>query len=234
MTAIRRVVARSADAAKAQCAQAIVEHLAKADSPSLVLAGGSTPQGTYDLLAVKHRMAIDWERVQFWFGDERCVGPDHPKSNYGMARASLFDPLGIPADHVHRMLGELGPDQGAERYERLLDPFLGFTVVLLGMGPEGHTASLFPNSPGLKAEGLVVGAQVPTPPPRRITMTPRALSGADHVFLLVTGAEKAPALSAALGASPNDPSAPTSFVRGRVETVLFSDEAASGDIPDSD
>lgn len=226
MSAIRPVALESADGAKRACAEAIARHLAQSTAPSLVLAGGSTPEATYALLAQEYRTALDWGRVHFFFGDERCVGPDHPKSNYGMARRSLLEPLAVPAQHVHRMLGELGGDAAAERYERLLEAAAEFSVVLLGMGPEGHTASLFPNSPALRSDRLAVGTIVPTPPPKRITLTPRALGRAERVFFLVTGAEKAAALEAALAAAGADAAVPTSFVRGRLETLAFCDLAA--------
>lgn len=229
MSGIRPVVLDTADDAKRACAQAIAQHLAHSPAPSLVLAGGTTPEATYTILAQEYRTALDWTRVQFWFGDERCVGPDHPKSNYGMARRALLDPLAVPAPHVHRMLGELGGEAAAERYERLLAAAADFTVALLGMGPEGHTASLFPDSPALHADRLAVATVVPTPPPRRITLTPRALRRAERVLFLVTGADKAQAVQGALTATSEDPAVPTSFVRGRLETLAFCDLAACPD-----
>lgn len=226
MTAIRVVRAETPEEAKRLCAEAIARRLAEDPDPKFVLAGGSTPEGTYAILASDYRTAVDWKGVEFWFGDERCVGPEHPKSNFGMARRTLFDPLAIPPEHVHRMLGELGADAAAERYESRLLGVTGFSVALLGMGPEGHTASLFPGAPALTSDRLCTSVLVPTPPPKRVTMTPRALALAGSVFFLVTGTEKAEALAAALTAQEGTGAAPTSFVRGRSETVVFCDRAA--------
>ena len=113
------------------------------------LAGGSTPKAMFALLAAEPlRSQVDWLSVRFFFGDERCVPPDHPDSNYGMAKKNLFDPLFIPAPRIHRMRGEAPPEEAALEYQGILLKELGETPVLdlvfLGMGPEGHTASLFP------------------------------------------------------------------------------------------
>ncbi len=214
------------------CAAAISSALREGPSPQLVLAGGQTPRGVYALLAAEgdEADAPPWPEVEFWFGDERCVGPDHPKSNYRLARETLLQPLGIAAGHVHRMLGELGAQEGARRYgERIMErlgPEPGFAVALVGMGAEGHTLSLFPDSAGLSATDLAVAALVPTPPRERISLTPAALGGTGRIFFLVTGAAKREALRAALRADSQDPAVPTSFLRGRLETVFFCDRDA--------
>ncbi len=222
-------VAPTSAEAMARCAAAIAEALPASRHPTLCLAGGTTPRGAYELLASRYAKAVNWQGVEYWFGDERCVGPMHPKSNYRMALESLLDPLEVPAQRVHRMLGELGPQQGAQRYAQRIAETLGeqpnFTVALLGMGPEGHTASLFPGSPALSAEEFALGVQVPAVPRERITLTPAALH-ADRVFLLVTGKEKSAALAAALAADAPDPAVPTSYIRGSIETVCFCDGAA--------
>lgn len=227
---IRMDVSATAEEALARCAGAIAEALSAATQPSLCLAGGTTPRGTYALLAADYAAALDWQAVGYWFGDERCVGPAHPKSNYRMAQESLLDPLEVPGEQVHRMLGELGAAEGARRYAARLAERLGaqpaFTVALLGMGAEGHTASLFPDSPALASNELALGLEVPALPRERITLTPAALH-AEHVFLLITGESKREALQAALGAERPTPSIPTSYVRGTIETVCFCDAAAA-------
>ncbi|MDA8345882.1 MAG: 6-phosphogluconolactonase [Thermaerobacter sp.] len=227
---MRLDVSATPEQALARCASAIAQALAAAAQPSLCLAGGTTPRGAYAMLAADYENALDWHRVGYWFGDERCVAPTHPKSNYRMALDSLLDPLGVPSHQVHRMLAELGAQEGARRYAQRLTDRLGarpvFTVALLGMGQEGHTASLFPGSPALQAGELVVGVDVPAVPRERITLTPAALS-AEHVFLLVTGEQKRDALAAAVAAKAPDPHLPTSYVRGSIETVCFCDAAAA-------
>lgn len=157
---------------------------------SLVLAGGSTPLRSYELLAA---MPVVWGRVTVLFGDERCVPPDHPDSNYQMARRSLLDSVS-PAS-VHRIPGELGPDEGARAYDPIVAWLQPLDLVLLGIGPDGHTASLFPGHPGLGAEGWAVGvAGAPKPPPERVSLTLPALRSARRVVFLVTGRDKAEAV----------------------------------------
>jgi 6-phosphogluconolactonase len=160
---------------------------------SLVLAGGTTPQRCYELLS---QMEVEWGRVTILFGDERCVRPDHPDSNYRMARETLLDRVS-PAT-VHRMPAELGPDEGADLYAPIVASVAPLDVVTLGVGEDGHTASLFPGHPALKASALVVGIRdSPKPPPQRVTLTLPALQRARRVIILATGAGKADAVSKA-------------------------------------
>jgi 6-phosphogluconolactonase len=160
---------------------------------SLVLAGGTTPQRCYELLA---HMDVEWGRVTILFGDERCVRPDHPDSNYRMARESLLDRVS-PAT-VHRMPAELGPDEGASLYAHVVASVSPLDVVTLGVGEDGHTASLFPGHPLLEATALVAGIRdSPKPPPQRVTLTLPALRSARRVIILATGAGKADAVARA-------------------------------------
>jgi 6-phosphogluconolactonase len=160
---------------------------------SLVLAGGTTPQRCYELLS---HMDVEWGRVTILFGDERCVRPDHPDSNYRMARETLLDRVS-PAT-VHRMPAELGPDEGAALYAHIVASVAPLDVVTLGVGEDGHTASLFPGHPALKASALVVGIRdSPKPPPQRVTLTLPALQRARRVIILATGAGKADAVAKA-------------------------------------
>ena len=160
---------------------------------SLVLAGGTTPRRCYELLS---QMDIEWGRVTILFGDERCVHPDHPDSNYRMARESLLDR--VSPGSVHRMPAELGPDEGAGLYAQIVASAAPLDVVTLGVGEDGHTASLFPGHPALKATALVVGIRdSPKPPPQRVTMTLPALQRARRVIILATGAGKADAVAKA-------------------------------------
>jgi 6-phosphogluconolactonase len=162
-------------------------------SRTLVLAGGTTPGRCYQLLA---DLEVEWARVAVLFGDERCVRPDHPDSNYRMARETLLDRV-APAT-VHRMPAELGPEEGAAQYSRIVETLLPLDVVILGIGEDGHTASLFPGHPVLKAKGLVAGVHnSPKPPPERVTLTLAVLQGARQVIILATGAGKANAVAMA-------------------------------------
>ena len=213
---------------------------ARAAFPSFVLSGGSTPRALYRLLADAHapwRGRIDWPALHFFWGDERHVPPDHPDSNFRMAREAMLDHVPAPAAHVHRIASE-EPDaaRAAERYERELIDLFGlraggqdgetarpagraaeldwprFDLVLLGLGEEGHTASLFPGSPLLAGTPMLAGTR---PPGRlaaavwvdklatwRVTLTPAALNHAATVIFLVSGAAKAPALAAVLEGEP--------------------------------
>jgi 6-phosphogluconolactonase len=160
---------------------------------TLVLAGGSTPRRCYELLAEK---SLSWGKVAVLFGDERCVPPDDPESNYRMARETLLDR--VAPGSVHRIPGELGPEEGAELYQPVVGWYSPLDLVLLGIGPDGHTASLFPGRPELQAPGLAVGVRdAPKPPPERVSLTLGALQGARRVIFLVTGADKAEAVARA-------------------------------------
>ena len=164
----------------------------------LALAGGETPRAVHEALASRK---VDWARVQITFGDERCVPPDDADSNFRMAKESLFDRVSIPAGNVFRIRGEIAPEDAAREYEEKLAAVaarFGETrythdLILLGMGPDGHTASLFPGSPAL-AETVrnVIPATGPKPPPQRLTMTFPLLDAARKVCFLVKSAEKLP------------------------------------------
>ena len=186
------VVLSSAEEVAASAAAEIARAL-REGSRSLVLAGGTTPQRCYELLS---ELDVEWGRIAILFGDERCVPPDHPDSNYLMAKEALLDRV-APAT-VYRMPAELGPVEGARQYAEAVASVAPLDFVVLGVGEDGHTASLFPGHPGLKAEGLTVGIHdSPKPPPERVTLTLGALRDARHVLVLATGADKAGAVAQA-------------------------------------
>jgi 6-phosphogluconolactonase len=175
----------------------------------LTLSGGSTPKTLYDTLTTpewKHRFT--WERIFFLFGDERCVPPDHQESNYGMARAVLFEPLGISHDRIYRMQGEMqDPETAAREYEETLRALTRcrapavpqLDVVLLGLGEDGHTASLFPGTAALhNRTRLVAPGQAPAGVSSRLTLTLGVINRASVVVFLVTGTAKAPVVGRVL------------------------------------
>ena len=178
--------------------------LARSDVAHVALAGGSTPRAINALLVAEpRRHEVDWRRVVFWFGDERCVPPDDEQSNYKMNRETLFDPLGVHPNSVHRMRGEGDPSAAAADYDVVLRRDLGespkLDLILLGMGPDGHTASLFPGTTReIDHDKLCIAHYVPKLDAWRMTLTPRAINAAHHVAITAGGAEKADALRAVL------------------------------------
>lgn len=173
------------------------EHLARAadsaiaerGSFSVALSGGSTPKLMYRAL---RGLDIDWAHVHIYFSDERSVGPGSPDSNYRSARLELLDHVGVPAGQVHRIEGERDPMQAAADYAAVLPAQLD--LVLLGMGDDGHTASLFPDTDGLRAGGRVIANWVPKLETWRLSFTFAEINAARERWLLVTGASKAEVL----------------------------------------
>jgi 6-phosphogluconolactonase len=185
-------VLATAEEVAAAAAKEVADAL-RGGARTLVLTGGTTPQRCYELLA---EMDLEWGRVAILFGDERCVPPDHPDSNYLMAKTALLDRV-LPAT-VYRMPAELGPDEGAAEYEKVVAANSPLDFVMLGVGEDGHTASLFPGHQALKAHNLVVGVyDSPKPPPERVTLTLPVLRAARRVLILATGAGKADAVAKA-------------------------------------
>jgi 6-phosphogluconolactonase len=213
-------------------ARLMAEAQAQRGVAHVALAGGTTPRRAYELLAER---VADWSAVALWFGDERCVPADDPESNYRMVTESLLSRVELDPARVHRIAGELGPDPAAEAYARELRATIPATeegipsldVALLGLGEDGHTASLFPGSPALDAEDLCAGVHdAPKPPPERVTLTLRTLGGARRCLLLATGASKAHAVAATL-AGP-DRRVPASLLPSSRLEMIVDDAAAPG------
>lgn len=213
--------------------------IAKSGRFSIALSGGSTPRALYALLASeKYRAKIDWSHVEFFFGDERCVPPDHPDSNYRMARESLFDPIHAAPSHVHRMRGEELPERAAAAYSELLHDHFNigpggppprFDVVLLGMGADGHTASLFPGTAALSETSRWVVPNRAGNGLERLTMTYPLLNNAARIVFLVAGADKADRVKEVLEQAPGSEALPASRIRptqGQLEWLLDSAAAS--------
>ena len=199
-----------AEAAADHVVAVLADALAHRALAHLALAGGSTPRAVNALLVAEPRRdAVDWSRIIFWFGDERCVPPDDADSNYRMNCETLLDPLGVPLSRVHRMRGEDDPSAAAADYDAVMKRELGehprLDLVQLGMGPEGHTASLFPGTTReIDKDKDCIAHYVPQLGKWRITLTPRALNAARNVAITAGGAEKADALHAVLE-GPREP-----------------------------
>jgi 6-phosphogluconolactonase len=195
---------------------------------TLALAGGTTPKKAYQVLA--EHPEVPWGAIDFYFGDERAVSHDDPESNYRMARESLFDRQSIEEGRIFRMRGEMSDlDAAAREYETTLPRALDF--VLLGMGEDGHTASIFPGLPAaLEAERRVLAVSAaPKPPPRRLTLAPPALRAAREIVVIVTGGGKAAVLAKVL-AGPLDVGAlPVQIALGGTFIV---DRAAAAALPE--
>lgn len=206
---------------------------------AIALAGGSTPKAAFKLLAAEHADALDWSRVALYFGDERCYPPDHPDSNFRMTKENLLEPLaarGLRPARVVRIEGELDPDVAAKKYAdalRALPSENGlprFSLVLLGMGPDGHTASLFPGASILRATGVVAATAEPHLGVRRISLTYAALNAAQSILVAATGAEKAASLVLALDGPPG--AVPLRDVRPtKGEMTILCDGPAASALP---
>ncbi|MGC9356855.1 MAG: 6-phosphogluconolactonase [Anaerolineae bacterium] len=191
---------------EASLAQAVAQHvvtlaveaIASHKVFTLALTGGSTPRLAYEVLATpRFAQRVDWSRVHLFWGDERCVPPDHERSNYRMAREALVEHLDIPAEQVHRMRGEIRPEDAASEYASQLEAVFGdvsvprFDLVLLGLGEDGHVASLFPGTGALEeTERWVVAHYVAKVEEWRLTLTPPVLNAAENVAFLVSGERK--------------------------------------------
>jgi 6-phosphogluconolactonase len=182
----------------------LIRTIQKKTRATLVLTGGKTPKPIYEMLATPFPSnPIDWKRVHIFWGDERCVPPENPESNFGMAHDALISKIDVPPENVHRMRGELDAEGAATLYEReILDFFQrsdvpSFDLVLLGMGEDGHTASLFPGTQWDERR-MVIANYVPQSGAKRVSMTPLILNAAAKTIFLVAGRNKADALACVL------------------------------------
>jgi 6-phosphogluconolactonase len=189
----------------------------------IALSGGSSPRPAYERVAI---LRPDWARVELWWVDERCVPPADGRSNYRMIREALLDGLARPPAVVHRVRGELPPEEAAAEYDEALDGIV-LALAVMGLGPDGHTASLFPNAPTLdETERRAVAAEAGLEPfVPRVTMTRPVLAEARTMVYLVTGEGKAEAVERAFAGEPS-PATPASLVRGQ-RTLAILDRAAA-------
>jgi 6-phosphogluconolactonase len=223
---LRVEVVEDAEAAARVVAERLVE-VARAGG-HLVLTGGETPTRAYELAA---ELEPDWSKAEVWWGDERCVPPDDDRSNYGMTKRTLLDRLERPPSAIHRIRGEDPPEEAAAAYEEELRG-VTFDLVLNGLGPDVHTASLFPNAPTLEIRDRLVVPAKPGLEPfvERVTLTIPALENCRAMVFLSVGEEKTDAARRAFGEPPS-PATPASLVRSKLgETVAVLDRAAAGQL----
>ena len=238
----RRVVV-AADAAALTAAasghirRSIAEAIGARGACWIALAGGRTPRAVYERLAETGTPEIDWTRLHVVFGDERIVPPDHADSNYGMAKAALFDRVPLPPSQIHRIEGERGDAAGAaDAYAGVLSRAFALApaawpvldVVLLGVGTDGHTASLFPRAPALSvADRLAAAANAPSAPTARVTLTYPVLNAARAVVVLVSGTDKAGAVARAFDDAVPVADCPVRGVRPAAGSLTWHLDAAA-------
>ena len=241
MKDFERIVCKDIPELSAQAAAEFVrqanERSATAGRFVVALSGGSTPRALYSLLAgAEFQSQVPWDRVHFFWGDERCVPPDHPDSNYRMAFETLLSKAPVPEKNIHRLEAELAPEAAAARYEKAIRDFFSladsawpaFDLIFLGLGDDGHTASLFPGSEALhENKRLVAAAYVEKLKTYRITLTLPVLNRAANIIFLVAGASKAAILRDVLQreSSKNLPARQIDPPNGRL--IWFVDQAAA-------
>ena len=206
----------AADAAAAFVAKLADEHGSAAGRFTIALSGGSTPRLLYQALACDPYAArVAWDRWRIFWSDERCVPPDHDESNYRMARQALLDRVGIPVQQIHRMRGEMEPEEAAAAYAtEILDTSPSFDLILLGIGEDGHTASLFPGTEALRERRkLVVANWAPHLQAHRITFTFPLINMAKNVAFLATDQSKAEVLRDVLETAQGEHTLPAAMVR---------------------
>lgn len=201
---------------------------------TVALSGGNTPRTLYRLLATDYRDQISWTQVQVFWGDERYLPHDHPRSDYRMARKTLLDRVPVPGQNVHPMLTQFPrPEQAADAYQATLRAhFPGqwprFDLILLGLGADGHTASLFPDNPALDEKTRwVTAVRANVKPPLRLTLTLPAINHAANIYFLVAGKDKAPALHRTLAENADPKLSPASAVKPNDgQLIWWVDQAA--------
>lgn len=223
-----RSVEVQVEAAARLIAQRIRQHIDERGACRLALAGGNTPRPVYQRLAQTDlARTINWARVHIFWGDERCVPPDDAASNYRLANDALLAHVPLVTGRVHRIEVERGPESAARHYARILgsEPL---DVVLLGMGSDGHTASLFPHSTDLATSERVIPALSPLPPVQRVSMSLRQINESREVYLLVSGADKAERLAEALHQIDSGaPALPAALVQPRSGRLFWLCDAAA-------
>lgn len=201
---------------------------------TIALSGGSTPKLLFDLLAREFADRIPWSTIHFFWGDERCVPPDHEDSNYGMTKSLLFDPLKIPEGNVHRVLGENDPTGEAIRYGEEISQVCevknnlpSFDLMILGMGDDGHTASIFPHQMELLTNTQVCAvANHPVSGQQRVTITGPVLNNSEKVTFLVTGQNKAEKIQSISHDLDDSSKYPANHITGH-QQIWFLDQSAA-------
>lgn len=202
----------------------------------IALSGGQTPKILFEILQTKYADKLPWQRLHFWWGDERCVPANHADSNYGVAHEILFSKVAIPNENIHPVVGEYNPEEEAVSYSRQLQEQLNnrhgwpvFDLIILGMGDDGHTASIFPNQMQLfDSNSVCEVATHPDTGQKRITLTGKTLNNANRIYFLVTGENKAKRVSQIMNNLKKSPQFPAYHIAPEHgQLVWFLDEDAA-------
>ncbi len=211
------------------------ERTSQSDKVNIALSGGSTPKAIFDELAQSYADTIDWSKVHLFWGDERCVPPSDAESNYKMTLDHLLSKVNVPSANVHRVMGELSPPEACKKYDELLNEKLPkveglpqFDIMLLGMGDDGHTASIFPHEIQLwNASGNCVVATHPQSGQKRVSLTGQLINHAKEIYFLVTGEGKADKLDEIINQKPGYEEYPAALV---INPFWLIDKDAAGKI----
>ena len=235
---MEKIISKNPNAVAEGFAAWLAERIVPGKAFHLALSGGSTPKILFAHLAEHYQDKISWADLHLWWGDERCVPPDHADSNYLMTKELLIDHVGIPSENVHRVIGEADPTEEAKRYGDLLLHKLDqdggwpvFDMIILGMGTDGHTASIFPHESHLISSGDVCAvATHPESGQNRVTLTGEVLRRARKVVFLVTGASKTEKINAIWNVTDDSAQYPATWVHQHAQHVIwYMDEAAAGE-----
>ncbi|MEL7497043.1 MAG: 6-phosphogluconolactonase [Planctomycetota bacterium] len=232
----------SSEAVAEAISQRLIRSACQTEPQFVSLSGGSTPRRMFELLGTQAKDPaaehVDWSRVHFFWGDERCVAPDDAQSNFGVADQLFFSPANVADTNVHRVLGELDPPQSQRQYDAELKQFVPqtsglpvFDLMLLGMGDDGHTASIFPDRLDLlTSDQLSEVAIHPTSGQSRITLTGPVIGAAKEIVFLVTGENKASVLASIVDSKPGCETFPTYHICQSAEVTFLVDEAAASQL----
>lgn len=234
---INHKVFETADAVVRSLSDQLVEYSQRDKPVHISLSGGSTPKLWFKLLAAEYADKVNWNNLHFWWGDERCVAPDDPESNYGEAKALLFDHIQMNAENIHRIRGENDPEEEALRLAQEICDTLpkvnglpAFDWILLGMGGDGHTASLFPHHTDFDEPNLTLVAAHPESGQLRVSKSARLLSNADRITYLVLGEGKAERLKEIATHDAADLPYPAAKIKARKVTEWYLDASAAKDL----
>lgn len=215
-------ISESVEKLSEQFAQLLIDKINKSKNNfNIALSGGTTPKNIFEYLAAHHQNTIGWHKVKFFWGDERCVPPTDSESNYKMAYESLLSRLQIPASNIFRIRGENDPQNGAKEYSEIVKKQLPqinkipkFDLIMLGLGEDGHTASIFPNQKSLlESEQIYASAVHPETGQKRITLTGKVINNASTIVFIVTGNNKAKVVDEIINQKDNYKNYPASFIQ---------------------